>query len=142
MAKLSTFRDVVSARTSKIEPAAPIEATEHFIKYEQPWPINKDKDDKDKPSSPKKQKTDDTEEGAAKALKQISTKPVFSTEKYLSITFLKRKELNKDVRIYTFKHPLKSVDEFHVGIGQHILCAFVLQDGSIVERPYAISTLR
>lgn len=140
MKQFTTFPDVVKHRSSKISAADPIDATEYFIKYDQDWPVNKEKDEKDKPSPPKKQKSSgDAKENAKDALKQINPENTFDTEKYTAVPVLKRKELNDDTRIYTFRHPFKSADAFNLGIGQHILCGFVLKDGSIVERPYAIT---
>lgn len=124
-------------RSQKVTAKDPIGSTENFIKFEQPWPINKEKDDKDK-TTPKKQTESDKLKDREAALRKVGNKKQFSTDKYLSVELVSRKDLNEDTVIYTFKHPLKSVDEFNVGIGQHILCAFMLDDG-IVERPYAIT---
>lgn len=136
MGKLITFRDVLNDRTTKICAKDPLVQTEKFIKFEQKWPINEEKSDDDKSSPSKKQKTDG-EDAFKEALKKVNEKHEFSTSKYISVPLIKRRELNDDTRLYTFKHGLKSVSDFNLGIGQHILCGFMLKDG-IVERPYAI----
>lgn len=135
-AKLVTFRDVLQQRTRKVTAQDPIEATESFIKYGQPWPINEDKDGKESPPE-KKQKLSGSKEASKEVLKKVHDDQ-FDTDKYLSIQLMSRKELNEDTSVYTFKHGLKSVADFNVGTGQHLLCAFVLEDG-VVERPYAIT---
>lgn len=146
MARLTTFREVLAERKTKITPSDPITTTEDFIKYVQPWPINIEKDDKDKtdgedqPPS-KKQRIDHLQDqsGAKKALNSlVSEKHTFSMDKYISVPLVDKKEINKDTRVYTFKHNLNSISSIGLGIGQHILCGFMMNDG-IVERPYAIT---
>lgn len=136
--QLHTIRTILEPRTTKICAKSPIETTEDFIKFQQPWPINKEKDDKDKPSPDKKQKRG-AEEGWKDALKKVSQdNTTFSTDKYINVSVIGRKKLSHDTRVYTFKHNLDSVRSFNLGIGQHPLCGFMMQDG-IVERPYAIT---
>lgn len=133
--KLLTFRDVIQQRDKRVMVQEPIDTTESFIKFDQSWPINKSKDQKESPAE-KKQKLSGNDETREAALAKVQEE-TFSNEKYLRTQLTDRKDLNKDTRIYTFKHPLKSAKEFNVGIGQHILCGFMLKDG-LVERPYAI----
>lgn len=142
MAKnFTTFRDVVSKQDKKISMENPIEATEQFIKYDQDWPINKEKDDDDKSSPSKKQKTSsDNGDVSKKLASQLNPdKKSLSKEKYTALPFTSRKELNDDTRTYTFKHPFDSIKSLDIGIGQHILCAFPTKSGEIIERPYAIT---
>ncbi|CCG83520.1 putative Nitrate reductase [Taphrina deformans PYCC 5710] len=138
MAKFTTFRDVVESRSTKLTTKDPVDATEQFIKYDQSWPINKEKDEQDKPT--KKAKTDQSESSRLDSILQhLNTQHAFDTKKYISVPLLKKEEVTEDTRIYTFKHSLDSIDSFHLGIGQHIQCAFATKDGDIIERPYAIT---
>jgi nitrate reductase (NAD(P)H) len=61
---------------------------------------------------------------------------VFNNDSFIPVTFLKREELSRDVRKYTFKH--HQPDGVKVNTGQHFLCGFKLSDG-ISARPYAMT---
>ena len=133
MSSLTTFRSLLDNRTEAITHSNPIKSTEHYIKYAQPWPVNKQKDSKGdaEPPTKKQKKEDQDQSGFKQAQALIGTK--FSKDTYVSVPFIKRKEINDDTRIYTFKS-----ERLGLGVGQHILCGFMMNDG-LVERPYAIT---
>ncbi|ORY76602.1 hypothetical protein BCR37DRAFT_351434 [Protomyces lactucae-debilis] len=66
----------------------------------------------------------------------VAKNGLFNNESFIPVTFVKREELNKDVRKYTFKHHQQK--GVHVHTGQHFLCGFMMTDG-ITARPYAMT---
>ncbi|BFZ58706.1 hypothetical protein PYCC9005_005771 [Savitreella phatthalungensis] len=114
----------------------PLPTTEHFIKFEQDWPVNKSKKVKDNKQLqaykdlPAKEKQPDPRDNAQaeQDLAEIS-------DRYDVCKFVRREELNDDVRIFTFEHGKSKMD---MGVGQHAVCGF-LTNGGVVERPYAIT---
>lgn len=130
---LITVRDILDRVGKAVTRETPIPTTEHWLKFGQDWPCNRDKKSnkalqafQDFPDSDKQLDPDDR-----------TAADKVSFERYASLEYVRRKEVTDDVRIFTFRHG-GQLDRIRPGVGQHMVCGF-LTNGGIVERPYAMT---